>query len=726
MKVISAILLLLLLTIGIRAQRPVRSAEIKPMNGRPVIHINNEPYLPMLYALTHAYGGRWSWEEVPARNINQFARKGVKLFQADIWLQDIWSKDKDMLDISLVQRQIKGIVDQAPDGYVFLRLHVNAPFWWNEAHPEEVTQYANGPIDDRKYGPPFHNEDGDVERPLRASLASQKWKQEASDKVIEFCKRLSQTPEGAYVTGLHLAGGIFGEWHYWGFIENDPDTGPAMTKYFREWLKLKYKTDKALQRSWHTQTFTLENATVPGTAERNESHDGAFKDPTKSARVIDYFTAQQQVVADVAEDFCRIAKENWPRPLITGIFYGYYHMTFNRQTVGGHLFIEKMLNSPYVDYLAAPQTYWGDSRGAGGSGNSRGIIESALLHGKLWLDEMDNGYLHKKVDFDNIRYSERYDEEYEAILKRNALFPLMRGIGLWYYDFGLQKGFGWWDNDKYLNAIGSELRFFDQRLKSPSPSVADALIVWSMDNFYYLKPGWLPISMDVIDKSIEEAMRCGVAFDQIYDFDLEKVNLDQYKAVIFMNSYILKDHQKKLIRDKVAQNGRTLIWNYMPGFTDGQSLSDEFVKEITGISTKRISIGGKPEVTFLKDGSTYTMDKSPEPLLAIVDPKATTLAVEGASKHVTMAVRQFQKYRSVFSTIPLHGANVFRQLMKDAGCHVYNDHNDFTYAKGNLLLLHTREGGKKRLNLKSKAIDLDMPANSTWLIDATTGEVLLK
>ena len=52
--------------------------------------------------------------------------------------------------------------------------------------------------------------------------------------------------------GLHLSGGIYGEWHYWGFIDPDPDpdTGPAMTRYFRQWLRTKYKTDKALQMAW--------------------------------------------------------------------------------------------------------------------------------------------------------------------------------------------------------------------------------------------------------------------------------------------------------------------------------------------------------------------------------------------------------------------------------------------------------------------------------------------
>lgn len=81
------------------------------------------------------------------------------------------------------------------------------------------------------------------------------------------------------------------------------------------------------------------------------------------------------------------------RPLITGVFYGYLHMTCNRQSVGGHLLVERILDCPWIDYLAAPQTYYKFSRKLGGSGMPRGIVESAALHGKLWFDEMDNGEL---------------------------------------------------------------------------------------------------------------------------------------------------------------------------------------------------------------------------------------------------------------------------------------------------------------------------------------------
>ena len=706
-----------------------QTAEVKPHQGRPTLFVNGQPQLPLFYALTHAYGGRWSWEEVAARNLHNFAQAGVRLFQVDLYLEDIWLAGRDTLDMAKARRQVRGVLEQCPQTSVVVRLHVNAPFWWNEAHPEECTEYADGPIQTHlRSGPPYHNEQFDVDRPLRASLASELWKKEAGDKVVEFCRKLAGTPEGGAVIGLHLSGGIYGEWHYWGFIEHDPDTGPAMTRYFRQWLRGKYKTDKALQTAWKTGRHTLGNATVPDKAERLATHDGAFKDPMQDRRTIDYFTAQQQVVADDIVYFCRLAKENWGRKLITGVFYGYLHMTFNRQTVGGHLFVEPILDSPYIDYLAAPQTYWGASREAGGSGNSRGLVESTLLHGKLWLDELDNGYLHKNHAPDPVHYTERYDSVFHAIQKRSTWLPLMRGAGLWYYDFGIQKGWGWWDNPRYLESVRQIKQLAEQRLQAPARPEADVLYVWSQEAFYYLKSGWLPISMNVLDQSAEEALRSGTSGTHIYDFDLERVELAPYRAVVFMNVYALTEPRKKFIRNRVAQNGRTLIWNYLTGYTDGKRLSLKFVQALSGMKLQRTQTPKTAQqVRFLQPDYTYRFDAPVEPAVVITDPDAEPLARLADGNGVVMARRKFATHTSVFCALPLNGTDGFRAVFRQAGCHIYNDSNDFTYANNGLLLLHTAGGGPRTIHLRGgKDIKLAMPPASTYVLDSQTGEVLLK
>lgn len=704
-----------------------KTAAVMPHLGKPTLFVDNKPVVPAFYALTHAYGGRWSWEEVASRNLKNFCETGINLFQVDLYFEDIWYKNVDTLDIGKARRQIKGVLDVCPGAGVVIRVHVNAPFWWNEQNPGERTEYADGPIDERAYGPPFNNEDGDIDRPLRASLASVKWKEESGKRLEEFCNRLAQTTEGNSVIGIHVCGGIYGEWHYWGFIDHDPDTGPAMTTYFRQWLKRKYKTDADIRKAWNNNTFTLATATVPSKDERDKTTAGIFRDPKKEQRVIDYFIAQQEVVAEDIEHFCRIVKETWPRPLIVGVFYGYFHMTFCRQASGGHLFVERILNCPFIDYLSAPQSYWGASRELGGSGNSRAVIESGLLHGKLWLDEVDNGFLQQSSDYDGIRITTRPDSAFIPILQRSALYPLMRGTGLWYYDFGIQKSFGWWDRPTYLQKIKEGREFMQKRIDIPFEPAADVLYVWDMESFYYVKNNWTPVCYNQLDVALEEVLRTGIAGDHIYLFDLDKVDLKRYRAVVFMNTYIIQTKWKEFILQRVAGENRTLIFNYMPGITNGTQLNYQFVSELTGLEVQPIKTETIPRVVIAEPADTFTFEGVVDPLLAITDKKAQVIGKLLGTDQTIVAVKKFKNYTSIYSSLPLHGTDVYRRLLREAGCHVYNTNGEFLYAHSGLLLLHSRFGGKRTIHLRNdKTVELTMPSRSTWILDANTGEVLIK
>jgi len=714
------------LSLFVQAQ-DAKTASVKIHLGKPTLFVNNQPVSPDFYALTHAYGARWSWEEVPQRNLKNFGDAGFRLFQLDLYFEDIWYMGSNELDISKAQHQVRGLLDVCSDAAVVIRVHVNAPFWWNEQNPDECVQFANGPVDQRSYGPPFNNEDGDVDRPLRASLSSMKWRKESGEKLQEFCQRMAETPEGKSVIGIHVCGGVYGEWHNWGFIGNDPDTGKAMTSYFQNWLKNKYKTDKELQKAWKSEKYNLQDVTVPDLEERNYTADGIFRDPAKEQRVIDYYTAQQEVVAEDIEFFTSVVKKNWPCPLVVGVFYGYFHMTFCRQAAGGHIFIERILNCPTVDYLSAPQSYWGSAQQAGGPGNSRGVIESAKLHGKLWLDEMDNGTLQKKTAIDPVRVSGKYDPQYLPVMQRSAIYPLMRGTGLWYYDFGPRESFGWWDNPTYLKSIQEERELFDKRKAQEFKPVADVLYVWDQESFYYVRNQWTPICYNLIDQAFEEALRSGTASDQIYLFDLDKVNLDQYKAVLFMNVFKMNEKERALVRDKVAKNGRTLIWNYLPGYTDGITNSFGFVEELTGFQTSPLVLAEKPTVVIKSNSSEYSFEGAVQPMVTIADQKSDVLACLKNGGQTIAARKSFKDYISVFSTLPIHETDFFRSIFKKAGCHIYNESNDFTYVNSGLLMIHTKEGGDRKVTLKNgKVLNLKIPAYSTWLLDAESGEILLK
>lgn len=702
-----------------------KSAFVRSFRGKPTIFINDQPFAPQIYALTHVYGGRWSWEEVPSRNLKNFADIGFRLFQVDLWFEDIWSRHNDQLDLVKAQQQVRGVLQACREANVFIRLHINPPHWWLQQHPQEAVQYADGPVEERPFGPPFNLEDGDNDRSFRISLASETWRQSAGEKLIEFCQRFSETKEADSVVGMHIACGIYGEWHYWGFIEHDPDCGPAMSRAFRTWLRHKYKTDEALCKAWNSRQWTLDTATVPDSDERRHTADGIFRIGEQEQRVIDYFSCQQRVMVDDINIFTSLTKKQWPRPLIVGVFYGYFHMTFSRQATGGHLCTENILDCPTVDYLAAPQSYWEESRALGGSSHSRGIIESVQLHGKLWLDEVDNGYLQdlKKIDF--VRSGPLGEPEYKAILQRSVLYPIMRNAGFWYYDFGPNRSSGWWDSPYYLNPIRRMKTLSDDMLHKEIRSVADVLYVWDDQSFYYVKNGWTPVSEDQIDRAVEEALHSGAVGDHIYFFDLDRIDLKPYKMIVFMNVYKMTKAQRSFVLNKVAKEQRTLLWNYMPGYTDGKQNNLDYVSELTGMQLRLFMAEQPPTVNVVEPKYTYKLEGVVQPLAVIKDNSVEPLARLQENDKTILARKRFKDHVSIFSALPLHGSAVFRAFYDQAGCHIYNDENEFVFANSALLMLHSARGGKRALKLKNgKIVTFTLAPASTLLLDGKSGELI--
>ncbi|MDB4385581.1 beta-galactosidase, partial [Opitutaceae bacterium] len=364
------------------------STRVEMREGRPTLMLNDEPVAPLIYALSDCPGARWSWEEVPTRNIAEFGQRGIRVFQVDLWLHQMLGED-GAIDVTLAQRQIAGVTAAAPNAAVMIRLHLNPPTQWIYDHPDEQVGYADTEAED----PPIHGlhrplaHDG--ASPIRASFYSAPWQDWAHLKLRDFCTKLATTPEGDALCGIQLANGVYGEWHQFGFIHHDPDTGIAATKAFRAWLQEKYQTETALTDAWNQPGLTWDTVESPDSPARETASIGILRDPQKQRAVIDYYTFQHTTLTNIVVAFGATTKAAWPRPLITAAFFGYFYSIFGRQAAGAQLAAEHALNSPYLDAWCSPQSYEANARKFGGPGNARGIIGVVRRAGKLWLDEMD-------------------------------------------------------------------------------------------------------------------------------------------------------------------------------------------------------------------------------------------------------------------------------------------------------------------------------------------------
>lgn len=547
------------------------SASVSKYKGKPVFMINGIPMTPILYALTDTPGGRDPWDEIPRRNLGLFRDAGFHLYQIQVWLEDIWTED-GRLDIPEVCRLFRGVLAVDPEALLMLRLHINAPAWWNRSHPGQCTTYADGPSEPQLADIGVHRHIiGDLDRRSLHSLVSEEWIRDTEIVLERFCHKFSMTEEGGRLFGIQFCDGVSHEWHYWGFIEHDPDCGAAMTDCFRKWLGARYGTDEALQAAWGDANAVLATAEVPGMEYRAGWTREIFLDPPHDRRMLDYSLCQQESLADVILRYAALFRRAWPRPLVLGVFYGYYFMMFSRQAVGGHLCVSKILDSPHIDFLSAPFSYYGKARAVGGTGQSRGIVEACLLRGKLWMTEQDQETGIREIatiknnsiwDCESVRkFHEKTLPADIANIRRNALQCHVRMSGFWYFDFGPHFSGGWWDYPDYMRIIRSLKRFSDLSVEVACASVtggmSDVLVVYDADSYRFVRQGPSPVSGWADDFSAA-MYRAGVLFDNAYLQDLPLIDPTAYRVVIFVNCWHVPDGLVKDIQDRFAKGGRTV------------------------------------------------------------------------------------------------------------------------------------------------------------------------
>ena len=718
-----------------------RSATVEVRHGRPTLLVDGVPEYPMFYALTDVPGGRFSWEDVPARNVREFARTaGVRLFQLDLAMEHVLLED-GTVDLTVARRQIQGVLAARADAGVVFRLHVRPPRWWLARHPGELTVFLDAATQPEHVA--GHNRfiEDDLKAVPRVSLASERWLREMGTVVARFCRDLAATPEGNALVGIQVASGVYGEWHYWGFTDHEVDAGPAMTAAFRRWLRGRYAGDEALRAAWADPSATLASAEVPGLSARRETKDGSFRDPATEQRVIDYTRCQHEAVAEAILHFCRIVKESWPRPIVTGAFYGYFFSCFGRDQAGGHLEVERVLRSPLIDYLSAPSAYYPESSEVGDPYRARGLVASVRSHGKLWLDEMDQAVPLKA--YADPEYPKSLAESI-AKVRRNVMFGQANGSGLWFYDFG-PSGFsqgpaqsrtnalgvnGWWDDPAVLADIGKLRTFLQSRLDTPWRPAADTLAVFDTQSYYHtrsVKEAPDAVSHALVNWGTLGLYRAGIAFDALLLQDLPEADLSAYRVVVFFNTWRLTADERRLIREKVATGGRHVVWFYAPGYTDGTRNRDELVRETTGLDLRRVEIPGKATIETtpaLGEKLEYSLsDAAPSPLFAVHDADAIVLGRFAGTAHVAIASKRFAGHTAWYAALPTWSSEVFRRLIVQTAAHRYSEEGDVVYAGGGLVTLHTKVGGRRTVVLRDgHRVPLDLPDGpSTVVLDAETG-----
>jgi hypothetical protein len=618
-------------------------------------------------------------------------------------------------------------------------------------------------------------------RVAHPSFSSEKYRELSRKAMVAFLTHLEQK-YGDNIVGYQPGNGFGGEWlPFNSFWETRPGQSPPTTfgvedycvaakNHFRRWLREKYKTETALRRAWGNAVVTFETAEPPNEIERYTTDHGIFFDPAKSSRAPDFFAFYNESVADVLIENCRWAKEIIGGKKIVGAFYGYLWCNFpNLSAVhSGQLALTKVLRAPEVDFICSPYTY--DNKYVGGPNNSQSLPEAALMHRKLYFNEVDTEthVTQRQWRWGDCLNVPKTWEETRGLLIRDFGYSFTKGIGLWWTDlFG-----GTFRDEKITKLLANLRRIDEQNLDADKSSIAEIAVILDESGFTYCGDGEPLFNALLTAQKQWELGFIGAPWEPHLLSDIANPKLRDFKLYIFLNTFRVTTAQREAIHAKLKRNNATAVWIHAAGYID-EKLSVQTMSALTGIQLRETNSAGELHVDLTGVRHAYTRSlprnfaygtdvnvsniirfydhqiylKDPRdpslrrdlpgfrisPRFFADDRRATVLGKLAGLDRPGLVVKRQSGWTSVYSSAPILPAELLRSIAREADCHIYSDANDVVYANKEFLCIYAPGGGKRTIRLperrrvvdalenrvlssRAKELPLELPANTAILL----------
>lgn len=666
-------------------------------NGvQTTLEINGKTVSPILYIvwLNARMGGM-----LPARssgNVAKMHANGIDLIQYPIALRSYMSADGkwNSAFIRKNSNAIKKILAANPNARLVLAISMEAPLWYMKANPDECVDYVTG-----KGVPGIDT----IRQVMAVSMASEKWYCDGTAAVEKMLGELKKELWFKRVAGFRIGYGVYSEWHYYGMSRHMPDTGLRMTEKFREYLTSRYKSDAELQKAWKNPKVTLATAAVPGAKERNNK--GRFiRDYADGydRQTLDYYDCQQKVTADLllkwAKEFKRIA----PGKLV-GAWYGYvFEMAFpaDGQTVE----YDRVLSSPYIDFLSSPYGYGRKNRRPGGSGHPRIISSPFNRYGKLAFFEDDSrthlaGAPHQ-LNADTPRQS-------ESILKRNFGICLIERIGLQFNDLGNHWNIpGVFTDPLQLAVIKRVNELWKYLAEKNAPyGYAEVAAVYDPREMVRHNRTFHPVFMiDALSDETLHAMRKAGRPVSVMTLEDYLKNPCKFKMVVMLNAFSPSAEERALLKAKIKRDNSHAVWVYAPGISTEQGVSDKAMSDLTGIALtaryEKLPLAVKYDNDQIMQYS-KRMELKENPRVSVSDRNVSVIGNYADDNSVAIAYKNNGGKYIFFSGSPVTDGKIWEKIYDIAKIHRYADSGVVVNTNGSLVLIHTGKAGKYNISLPS-------------------------
>lgn len=753
---------LLLATFVCSSSRGELTSEVRMHNGAPALFVNGK-------LTSQTWAAPYRQNEPDFR---QFQRAGIKIY--NLYMRFGWTGPEEY-DFSGVDARMEFYKALDPNILIVPRVLLNPGPWWGEQFPDDVSRRDDGSV---------ANMFGQVRYP--PSMSSDKYRELSKKALSAFIKHMEEK-WGDNILGYQPGNGFGGEWlmfnSFW--EQATPPTkfgvedySPVARAGFRVWLKDKYQTIEKLRSAWDDPEVTFETADPPNEIQRYSTTYGIFFDPAAGTRVPDFISYFNDTVARVLLENCAWVKELTGRKKIVGVFYGYLWVNFPNLSAKntGHLGIKRVFASPDVDFICSPYTY--DNKQVGGPNNAQTLPEQALLHGKLYLNEVDTEthLQQRQWRWGNSLNLPTNFAETRGLLIRDFGYSFTKGMGLWWTDL---RG-GDYNSDEIIGLLAKLKQIDEKHLESDKSLSADIAVIMDEDSFKYFGDGEPFLNALLTAQKQWHLGFIGAPWEPYILSDIANPKLRDFKLYIFLNTFRVTPEQRAAIHARLKRNNATALWIYAPGYITEDKLSTAAMRDLTGINLVEdlpmgelhvdITNREHPMTSALPAGHAYGTDvnvadiiryydhqlylKDPRdpgaqrdlpgfrigPRFYVNDPEATVLGrlagiVQEDPTQVGrrgrrggpaaprihqpgLVVKPQNGWTSVYSAAPVVSHEVLRGIAKAAGCHIYSDAGDVVYANRDFLVIYGPKGGTRTVRLPQKSRVLDLVEEKTIASEA--------
>lgn len=551
----------------------------------------------------------------------------------------VWVGENEY-DFSAFDRQIEMFKRFAPGCKIMVMLPLDPPLWWLETHPDCYDSYWC----------------------IGGAAFNKEWIDAATNYVKAFLK-YAESKYDDDIFAYSFSSGIATEWFD---AQNYYESKGERLKAYKEYsggLELPTKEELC-----DTKGYSLREPLSKEVAYRNFSAD---------------------VIANTISYFAKLFKEETEYRKIVGIFFGYTDCPNKEYQIVSSVFrYEKVWEDKNIDMLFSPASYsYGDnSREIDGASSYQYLVDSVAVNNKLYLHEIDHRTHLAAFPLETgFIPSEAYPDSFTTIevLRRELATALCKGGSLWWFDF-----YGNYYASPELEAeIKKQVEITELVVAQEHKSVSEIAVFADASSYSLLKEN-LNLTVDYVRKNRNNLHKCGAPFDYYNLSDLEKIDLSQYKMLVFLYAPKLSEKAKETLK---KHSDKLKVFIHIPDVASGEKLDFSAVEKLCGI--KLLEKVKYENVKFSEES--FGFHTTVSPIFKIVDDEAVSFAYY-ESGDVAGAIKDNVAYISQ-SDIP---SSLWRFLSEKAGVHQYTDKEVPVYADSRFIACQFPEEKTDIIKLK--------------------------